>query len=68
MKDEEAKRIEYGALKNTRALYLKMGKVSNAIEYLSKAVELEPNNSDLQDQLQDEVKELESKPKMEWPI
>ena len=56
------------ALKNVGLFYLKMGKVGKAIECLGKAVELEPNNIDLQEQLQAAIKELEAKPKMEWPI
>ena len=56
------------ALKEIGVLYSRMGKVGNAIEYLSKAVELEPDNKDLLEQLQAAINELEVKPELEWPI
>jgi tetratricopeptide (TPR) repeat protein len=56
------------ALKGIGGLYLKTGQIGKSIEYLSKAVKLKPNDSDLQDKLQAAVKELEEKPKLEWPI
>ena len=59
---------QVAVLKNVGLLYLKMGRVGNAIGCLSKAVELEPNNKELQDRLEEAMKVLWAKPKMEWPL
>jgi len=59
---------QVAVLKNIGLLYLKMGRVGNAIGCFGKAIELEPNNKDLQEQLQTAIKELEAKPKLEWPM
>jgi len=47
------------ALKKMGMLYLKMGKVGQAIEYLGKAVELEPNDLDVQNMLEEAIERLE---------